>query len=153
MAQEDPKDPTNKYCIFGEHWTREWRLKQHYCDICWNIYLRKQKYVRKRKPLLMRLQGNQCAICERPFEELRMSSIHVDHDHTEAFRVRGILCINCNSMIGHAKDNIETLRRAIIYLEGPPGVPVDDLLKKPDYEQKTLEPERDFFSLFEESDE
>lgn len=40
---------------------------------------------------------------------------HVDHDH-ETGKVRGMLCHNCNLMIGYAKEDIQTLRRAITYL-------------------------------------
>ncbi|MBA3357418.1 MAG: hypothetical protein H0U18_16060 [Pyrinomonadaceae bacterium] len=40
----------------------------------------------------------------------------VDHDH-KTWAIRGLLCCRCNSVIGYAKDNPETLRNAISYLE------------------------------------
>ncbi len=55
-------------------------------------------------------QGGACAICGKPNPE------HVDHDHTSR-EVRGILCFNCNAGLGHFKDNIATMRKAITYLE------------------------------------
>ena len=60
-------------------------------------------------------QSYLCGICGVDFRvESRMP--HVDHDHVTG-KVRGILCHNCNLMLGQAKDNVETLKNAIAYLE------------------------------------
>jgi len=40
----------------------------------------------------------------------------VDHNHSTG-KVRGLICNHCNLVLGHAKDNIETLKNAIAYLE------------------------------------
>ena len=40
----------------------------------------------------------------------------VDHDHSTQ-EVRGLICNHCNLVLGHARDNIETLKNAIAYLE------------------------------------
>lgn len=61
-------------------------------------------------------QGGRCAICRRqPDEQKRLV---VDHCHTTG-RVRGLLCGQCNCMLGNAKDNTDTLKQAIHYLEVP----------------------------------
>lgn len=52
-----------------------------------------------------------CPICLKPRPE------HVDHDHGTG-RVRGVLCFNCNSAIGKLRDDPDTMRRAIAYVEG-----------------------------------
>jgi hypothetical protein len=39
----------------------------------------------------------------------------VDHCHTSSV-VRGLLCQQCNSVLGYAKDNVETLLNAVSYL-------------------------------------
>lgn len=69
-------------------------------------------------------QGGGCAICGKIPTGKRLA---VDHDHaccpgskngkTCGECRRGILCEDCNHMIGKAKDSINTLRSAIKYLE------------------------------------
>lgn len=60
-------------------------------------------------------QNGTCAICKTNLEKLESRHVHVDHDHvTNA--IRGILCHNCNTMIGLARDNSEILNAAINYL-------------------------------------
>lgn len=56
-------------------------------------------------------QGSACAICKRQ----QSKSFDVDHDHSTG-HVRGLLCTNCNRMIGHAADSPERLRIAAKYL-------------------------------------
>jgi hypothetical protein len=55
-------------------------------------------------------QDGKCRICNTPLEKPM-----VDHNH-ETGEVRGLLCGNCNSMIGMARDDINILARAILYL-------------------------------------
>lgn len=40
----------------------------------------------------------------------------LDHNHITG-EVRGILCQDCNALLGYAKDNIDILKKSIIYLE------------------------------------
>lgn len=56
---------------------------------------------------------NKCAICRS--ENLTKKDFHLDHNH-QTKKARGILCGRCNVMLGMAKDNVTTLRRAIKYL-------------------------------------
>ena len=42
--------------------------------------------------------------------------LSVDHDH-ETGRIRGLLCVNCNTMLGQCFDNTEILKSGIKYLE------------------------------------
>lgn len=59
-------------------------------------------------------QAGNCAICRDPLAEGKHT--HVDHDH-ETGAVRGLLCVHCNLMLGHAKKGVHSLRMAIAYLE------------------------------------
>jgi len=55
-------------------------------------------------------QNNGCAICG-----VWKKTFHVDHDHTTG-KVRGLLCVSCNSGLGKFNDTIEGLEKAIAYL-------------------------------------
>jgi hypothetical protein len=65
-------------------------------------------------------QGNRCAICET--EKPGAKDWHFDHNHNFDKRDpaghRGILCANCNVMLGMAKEDPEILATAILYLNG-----------------------------------
>ena len=55
-----------------------------------------------------------CEICENPL--IVKQSTCLDHNHKTG-QVRGILCSACNSMLGFSKEKIDTLQRAIMYLQ------------------------------------
>jgi hypothetical protein len=61
---------------------------------------------------MQRQQKGTCAVCglepSGPF--------HVDHDHKTG-KVRELLCLHCNALLGHCSDSIEVLKQAIAYLE------------------------------------
>lgn len=70
---------------------------------------------------LLSNQGGKCAICEVVLSPVTAIGIgnatpKIDHCHMTG-RIRGVLCGHCNLLLGHAKDNIETIRRAALYLE------------------------------------
>lgn len=56
-------------------------------------------------------QSGCCAICKKS----QSRSLDVDHCHKTG-RVRGLLCTNCNRLVGHAGDSPEILRAAADYL-------------------------------------
>lgn len=60
-------------------------------------------------------QEGRCAICHKHQSELN-TPLCIDHDH-ETDDVRGLLCSNCNSMLGMADDNQSLLQEAIEYLK------------------------------------
>jgi hypothetical protein len=59
-------------------------------------------------------QKGYCAICGKHQSELK-NTLSVDHDHITG-KIRGLLCINCNTILGHSKDNPEILQKAVGYL-------------------------------------
>ena len=56
-----------------------------------------------------------CQLCSQE------KSLVIDHCH-ESNQYRGLICRECNLMLGHAKDNIETLQKAITYLNRNAGL-------------------------------
>ena len=64
---------------------------------------------------LLRHQNNVCAICAGKESAQFKNVLHVDHCHASG-KVRGLLCNGCNRMLGYAKDEPKTLRRAAAYL-------------------------------------
>lgn len=65
---------------------------------------------------LVEMQGGEtCLICDIPRGAKRLS---VDHDHATD-EIRGLLCHNCNHLIGLAQDSIVVLQKAIDYLSRP----------------------------------
>ncbi len=70
---------------------------------------------------LLSSQKRKCKICKIKFKfswdskaRVRMDCF-VDHDH-KTNKVRGILCMNCNTGLGHFKDNKNLLQETIKYL-------------------------------------
>jgi len=67
-------------------------------------------------------QGGRCFICRRATGAKKKLS--VDHCH-ETGMVRGLLCLGCNrNVLGHLRDRVDSLERAIEYLTSPPAVEV-----------------------------
>ncbi len=63
-------------------------------------------------------QAYQCAICgvhEDDAPHRHGTGLFVDHCH-ETGKVRGLLCHQCNSMLGYARDSEDNLLNAIQYL-------------------------------------
>jgi len=56
-----------------------------------------------------------CAICGKHTTDNKRRLV-VDHCHATK-KVRDLLCDNCNVLLGHAKDDIEILQKAISYLK------------------------------------
>jgi hypothetical protein len=74
---------------------------------------------------LLAKQNGECAVCGTVLSSLPTSRLSVDHDHACCSGptscgncVRGLLCTNCNSGLGHFKDNPNLLLSAIRYLGG-----------------------------------
>lgn len=69
--------------------------------------------------LLYEKQNGVCAICEKP--EIAKNNVSVtrllsiDHDHKTG-KVRGLLCVKCNIVLGHVNDDIGLLKKLIEYL-------------------------------------
>ena len=66
--------------------------------------------------LMLEWQDGMCLICGIYHEDAVKGKLVIDHDHSTNM-VRGLLCNDCNWMLGHARDNLEVLEHAIGYLK------------------------------------
>ena len=74
---------------------------------------------------LIAKQSGKCRVCDVPLSFGRgSSSICVDHDHRccPSKRccgkcIKGILCSHCNKLLGFSYNDVNILRKAILYLE------------------------------------
>ncbi len=82
---------------------KAWRLVKKIYGISYEDYMK-----------MFRSQNGACAICNNP-KLLTKRRMHIDHDHTTG-KVRGLLCHNCNLVLGHAKDSAKILMSAVVYL-------------------------------------
>lgn len=121
-----PNRPSNVYCSVRCRWT--WNNKRKRERVAsGEIPAQRHKpeyhreYALKRKygltlaewEAMFDEQGRVCRICRS--DETTGKGWHTDHDHQTGV-VRGILCYDCNIMLGHAKDSITRLEGAVAYL-------------------------------------
>jgi recombination endonuclease VII len=59
---------------------------------------------------LLKFQGGGCALCGRT------KRLHIDHCH-ESSKVRGILCMHCNTALGILGDSVEAIQKVLRYLQ------------------------------------
>lgn len=80
-------------------------------------YALKEKYgisLENYNEMLM-AQKECCKICNR-HQSLFTRSLNVDHCHKTG-KVRGLLCKDCNLLLGKVRDDVSVLKEAIKYLE------------------------------------
>lgn len=82
---------------------REWCWKQQGIKITFEEYNK-----------LFVMQYGKCSICKVHQNNLKRTLV-VDHDHKNG-KIRGLLCQNCNTALGHAKESISILESMIHYL-------------------------------------
>lgn len=63
---------------------------------------------------LFETQNGLCLICAKL--QIGDKKLSVDHDHKTG-KIRGLLCTNCNFLLGLAKDDLNILEAAINYLK------------------------------------
>ena len=62
-------------------------------------------------------QNWNCKICNIQYKDvLQRKTLYIDHCHKTG-KVRGLLCVKCNNLLGIWDDNIDILKSAIKYLE------------------------------------
>lgn len=64
---------------------------------------------------VLKQQNFSCAICEKHTLEFE-KRLAIDHDHKTG-KIRGLLCMFCNTALGKFNDDVSLLKKAINYLE------------------------------------
>ncbi len=100
--KEKSSESRKKYYIAHKSEMSKWH-KQYHLKKSYNITVEEYEKI-------MSSNNGMCMICN--FEP----SNQIDHNH-ENGKIRGALCGNCNRMLGIAKDNINILSNAILYLK------------------------------------
>ena len=95
-------------------------------EVEYRPYLDKGKRQLSKKEWVAMLDGQEhcCAVCKRhrskcikvKKDKTKGWGLVVDHDHLTG-EIRGLVCINCNWLIGQAKESIFVLRNTIEYLQ------------------------------------
>ena len=60
-------------------------------------------------------QNNSCKVCNTHESELTRK-LAVDHCHTTD-KIRGLLCMNCNTSLGHLKEDTKIMQKLIEYVK------------------------------------
>lgn len=124
--EPNPRGPRIKYvglcpkCRKKKH--TEVHIQKHR-----EAYLQKHRFYHKKHAYgidakkfakLYQDQAGQCAICGIRFPPLskREKRIVVDHNHLTG-EVRGLLCGQCNSAVGMAKESVYIVERLLLYLK------------------------------------
>jgi hypothetical protein len=95
------------------------------CPICRSVSQSRRKRLRlfnMTPPMFLALLDDQqydCWICRQPFGPNRVP--HVEHDHSQPLKVRGLVCATCNTILALARDDPFRLRGAAKFLEAPPA--------------------------------
>ena len=85
------------------------------CRSCRSKYRRLINLSDKEYKEILESQNNQCAICGTDAEEFK-TALNVDHNY-KTQKIRGLLCTNCNMGLGHFKDSLSSLHRALMYID------------------------------------
>ncbi len=108
--------PNQDRLIYAKNWREENKAK------CKNRELKRRfKITIDDYYDLLEKQKGVCIICGEKETALnhktrKPRNLAVDHDHTTG-KIRGLLCTNCNKGLGHFKDSIALLEKAIKYLK------------------------------------
>jgi hypothetical protein len=105
--QEWRKDPSN--AEREREWSRTHRQKRTPQQRFQRILYKYKMTIEDWHTLLL-AQSGRCDACEAANPDLQ-----IDHCH-DTGAVRGLLCPNCNSALGHARDDAVRLRALIDYL-------------------------------------
>ena len=94
------------------------------CKSCVNHHAKVVNKLKKENVSTKPIMSDSCILCERTGDELMNTGAFngnrgpwcLDHNH-QTGKFRGWICQHCNNGLGGFRDNINTLKNAIKYLE------------------------------------
>lgn len=92
---------------------KEWREKNHDKSILWHRTHRRRSYLKWKFGITKEGFENLSKVCEICGSEEKLQA---DHDH-QTGEFRGILCSSCNIGLGRLGDNVESIKKTLLYLE------------------------------------
>ena len=101
LSEEEKKARRESNPCNTPEWRQQYRLKERFG-------LTTEEYRG-----MITIQNNRCATCGTEFDE--QTKPQVDHCHNTG-KVRGLLCRPCNTSLGLLKENPDTLKNLITYL-------------------------------------
>lgn len=109
----------NAYCKLCDHkrvaqWRRNNPEKRKDHVLKTNLKLR-NNFTKEEYNTFLINQEFCCAICNRHLSEFK-KKFAIDHCHKTG-KIRGLLCFNCNTGIGHFRESIEAIENAIKYIQ------------------------------------
>jgi hypothetical protein len=104
-----------KECIKADPLTEERKEKMRAYGKDYHLKVN-YNMTREEHTKLLVAQNHKCAICGIDEKEAVKQKLYVDHDHTTG-EVRELLCHGCNAALGLMKESIQTLTKAIAYLD------------------------------------
>jgi hypothetical protein len=115
MSKESYQEYTKKWKKENPNYSRDWERENRKGRHVGKYHNRKYRYGLSEEDYLMMIkrQDSKCAICECIFKE--GDKICVDHDH-QTNEIRKLLCHRCNVGLGHFKDDVDLMHKAIDYL-------------------------------------
>jgi hypothetical protein len=81
----------------------------------WILY--RYKISARQYNTILKRQESQCALCKSDSPRSKNNRFVVDHCHSTG-RIRGLLCLPCNTALGQLGDTPESLLAAISYIAG-----------------------------------
>ena len=88
---------------------------------------------------MIEVQENCCGVCGKQGGTTKSTKLHIDHDHKTG-KVRGLLCVGCNMLVGFVEKNEVTTAAAQEYVLAHKEWDIPDVRSTPVWAMKPLFP-------------
>lgn len=107
------KDPAEAKAYQKNYWVKNKHLKKEKGHKYW---LRSKHDISVEDYNLFLVHQNfSCAFCKKHMSEFKQR-LAVDHCHSTG-KIRGLLCMHCNTALGQLGDSVEAIESVLVYLK------------------------------------